>query len=73
MEADRLEHRYNVAVGRLLSEESCSFVGLALELKLEAFNSSILKVKPIAVREYFKVDEDDHLEPFQPSRIVPCI
>ena len=36
MEADRLERRYNVAVGRLLSEESCSFVGLALELKLDA-------------------------------------
>jgi hypothetical protein len=45
MEARHLERRYNIAVDRLMKEMSCSFLGLALEMNLEAFNSSILKRK----------------------------
>jgi hypothetical protein len=36
-----------------------------IDFQLIYFNPEISK--------YFKFDEDDHLEPFQTSRIVPCI
>jgi hypothetical protein len=39
-----------------------------IDFQLIYFEEKILKIS-----KYFKVDEDDHLEPFRPSRIVPCI